>query len=145
METVWWRRGRGAQAHAGGICVALQGGYSSDDAVDDKLVDKTAYWDEHQEDLFDDKLKDWTPIELEDYVKTLSNSGSATIAVVQRHRRNPGRQLTGGPISGFCMGADDVVSDLRMPANEFKIGARERYERALCSQVGASCENRVTR
>jgi protease IV len=101
----------------------LQGGpYASDDAVDAKLVDKTAYWDDI-EDLFDDKLKDWTPIELDDYVKTLGNSGSATIAVVHATGEIQAGNSDWSPISGFVMGADDVVSDLRDAAEDESVRA----------------------
>ena len=91
------------------------GPYSSDDAEDAKLVDKTGYWDDI-EDLFDDKLKDWNPIELDDYVKTLGNRGSATIAVVHATGEIEAGSSDWSPVSGFVMGADDVVSDLREAA-----------------------------
>ncbi len=98
------------------------GPYSSDDAEDARLVDKTGYWDDI-EDLFDDRLKDWNPIELDDYVKTLGNRGSATIAVVHATGEIEAGSSDWSPISGFVMGADDVVSDLRRAAEDEDVRA----------------------
>lgn len=88
------------------------GPYLPSEAVEKRLVDRLAYWDQVQE-HFRELTGEWKPLALDTYVPLLPNSGSQTIAVVNA----TGSIYTGrsghDSWDGYIMGADSVATDLR--------------------------------
>jgi protease-4 len=100
------------------------GPYSSDEATENKLVDKAAYWDE-VEDFFDKKLgeDDWSTLELGDYSKEIRNSGKESIAVIYATGEVDSGESDWNPWSGFVLGSDTVAEELRSAREDEKIKA----------------------
>jgi len=99
-----------------------QGPLTSQEALDAKLVDKLAYFDQVQ-DFFRDKARDWKPVNLNRYVKQIKNDGSYRVAVVNA----TGEILVGNsewtPSNGFIMGSESVAADLRRAREDSSIKA----------------------
>lgn len=89
-----------------------EGPYLAKEAVEKKLVDRLAYWDEVQS-YFNEKHGGWNPVTLHRYQKEVPNQGFESIAVV----RATGAIVMGGSgfdsWQGFIMGADSVAADIR--------------------------------
>ncbi len=89
-----------------------QGPYATESAVERKLVDRAAYWDEVKK-HFEEKIGKWEPVELRRYLKELENDGQQTVAVVHA----TGLIIVGDsdydPFMGWVMGSESVASDLR--------------------------------
>lgn len=103
----------------------LRGGpFSSDEATDNKLVDKAAYWDE-VEDYFDKKLGEdnWNALDLSDYSKEIRNSGKESIAVIYATGEVDSGESDWNPWSGFVLGSDTVTEELRSARDDEKIKA----------------------
>jgi protease-4 len=107
-----------AQAEA----LLAQGPLTAQEALDAKLVDKLAYFDQVQ-DYFRDHARGWKPVDLNRYVKQIKNDGSYKIAVVHA----TGEILVGEsqwtPNTGFIMGSDSVAADLRRAREDSSIKA----------------------
>ncbi len=106
-----------------GFLALLEGGpYLSAEAVENKLVDKVAYWDEVRG-YFDQKHDGWKPVELPQYVKQVPNAGFDSVAVV----RATGDIVMGGSgydsWAGFIMGSDSVIADLRRAREDDSVKA----------------------
>lgn len=100
------------------------GPYASDEAGDNKLVDKLAYMDD-VEDFFDHKLgqDNWTLLDSDDYAKEIRNDGSAAIAVVHATGEIDSGESDWDPVEGFVLGSDSLIDDLRRARNDDKISA----------------------
>ena len=89
-----------------------QGPFLAKEAVEKKLVDRLAYWDEVQG-FFKENHQGWMPVTLQRYVKEVQNVGFESIAVI----RATGAIVMGGSgfdsWQGFVMGADSVAADIR--------------------------------
>jgi len=98
------------------------GPYLAKDAVENKLVDKLAYWDEVQR-YFDENHSGWKPVTLARYVKEVPNDGFESVAVI----RATGAIVMGGSgfdsWQGFIMGADSVAADLRRARQDASVKA----------------------
>jgi len=110
--------------------IVNRGPLSPKEALDAKVVDKLAYWDEVQ-DYFRAHAGDWSPIPLMRYRANLRSRGAGmagglggdAIAVVQA----TGLILSGdsqvSPTQGFVMGGDTVAADLRRARKDSNIKA----------------------
>ncbi len=107
-----------AQAEA----LVAKGPLNAREALDGKLVDKLAYFDEVQK-FFRERANRWQPVSLNRYLKQLRNEGAYKIAVVNA----TGEILVGesqwSPNSGFIMGSDSVASDLRHAREDASVKA----------------------
>jgi protease-4 len=99
-----------------------EGPYISKDALERKLVDKVAHWDEVQK-FFREKTSAWRPVELGRYVKEhVRNFGLEKIAVVHA----TGVIVVGQSDSdtdGNIMGSETVSADLRRAREDASIKA----------------------
>jgi len=101
--------------------VLAQGPYLPKEAVDRKLADRAAYWDEVQE-YFKKKTGQWKPVELGRYLKEVPDAGVNKIAVVHA----TGTIIVGESFhdSGdFFMGSESVAADLRRAREDGSIKA----------------------
>ncbi|MBI3663373.1 MAG: signal peptide peptidase SppA [Acidobacteria bacterium] len=98
-----------------------EGPFVSKDAMDRKLVDKAAYWDEVQQ-YFRDKTKVWRPVELGRYLKEVGSIGLNKIAVVHATGIIVVGESDAGP-DGSIMGSESVSADLRRAREDKSIKA----------------------
>ncbi|MCL4523537.1 MAG: signal peptide peptidase SppA [Acidobacteria bacterium] len=100
----------------------VEGPYISKEALERKLVDKVAHWDEVQK-FFRDKIKVWRPVEMGQYVRErVQNFGLEKIAVVHA----TGVIVVGQSDSdtdGNIMGSETVSADLRRARDDDSIKA----------------------
>lgn len=94
-----------------------QGPFLADESLKNKLVDRLAYYDEVQQ-FFRDKNNEWRPVDLARYVKQLHPDGGDKIAVVHATGLIVVGESQWTPMTGFVMGSDSVVADLRKAAND---------------------------
>ena len=99
-----------------------QGPLSADDALNGKLVDRLAYWDQVQ-DFVREKTKDWNPVKLGRYRGQIKNDGGTKIAVVHATGLIVSGQSGNAPGGGFIMGSDSVAADLRKAREDSSIKA----------------------
>jgi protease-4 len=103
--------------------LANKGPFLAREALELRLVDRIAYWDEVQE-FFKQKNKEWRPVELGRYLDEVDNSGFDTIAVVHATGDIVVGKSDFDPIFGsYIMGSDSVASDLRRARNDDKVKA----------------------
>ncbi len=99
-----------------------EGPFIGKDALERKLVDKVAHWDEVQQ-FFRDKNKAWRPVELGRYIKEASPTiGMEKIAVVHA----TGIIVVGQSdfdTDGSIMGSESVSADLRRAREDASIKA----------------------
>ena len=99
-----------------------RGPFSSSDAVTNKIVDRLGYWDQLQG-YFKDRNRTWNPISLNRYRSSISNDGTANIAVVHASGlivSGDSGSTSGG---GSVMGGDSVAADLRTARKDHSIKA----------------------
>lgn len=98
------------------------GPYLAQEAVDNKMLDRLAYWDEVQG-YFDEKHSGWKPVTLHRYMREVPNEGLESIAVV----RASGAIVMGDSGSdtweGSLMGADTVARDIRRARQDESVKA----------------------
>ncbi len=99
-----------------------QGPHLSGAALEKKLVDRTAYWDEVKE-YFKEKVGTWEPVGLKQYVKQLSDKGQYTVAVVHATGMIVVGDSDYDPFMGWVMGSNSVASDLRKACDEAAVRA----------------------
>jgi protease-4 len=99
-----------------------KGPISADEAVDDKLVDRLAYWDQVQ-DYVKTKAKSWNPVSLTKYRSQIKNSGMTEIAVIHATGLIISGKSGNAPGGGFIMGGDSVAADLRRAREDSSIKA----------------------
>lgn len=99
-----------------------QGPLSSDEALNGKLVDRLAYWDQLQ-DFVKEKSKDWNPVKLGRYRGQIKNEGGTRIAVVHATGLIVSGESGNAPGGGFIMGSESVAADLRRAREDSGIKA----------------------
>jgi protease-4 len=103
-----------------------QGPFSAKAALDAKLADKLAYWDEVQ-DYFKAHAGDWNPLPLVRYRNYLKSSGGAfggdRIAVIHATGLILSGESHESPTQGFIMGGDTVAADVRRARKDSSIKA----------------------
>lgn len=105
--------------------ILKQGPLLTNDAVENKLVDRLGYWDQLQ-DYFKQRDHRWNPVSLNHYrtfFKDDAGIGAERIAVVNATGlivSGSSRNTAGG---GFIMGGDSVANDLREARNDSGIRA----------------------
>jgi len=99
-----------------------RGPFSSSDAVTNKIVDRLGYWDQLQG-YFKDHHRGWNPISLNRYRSSISNEGSAKIAVVHATGLIVSGDSGSTPGGGSVMGGDSVAADIRAARTDYSIKA----------------------
>jgi len=102
-----------------------QGPFSAKAALDAKLADKLAYWDEVQ-DYFKAQAGDWNPLALVRYRNYLKSSSPALgnrIAVIHATGLILSGESHESPTQGSIMGGDTVAADLRRARKDSSIKA----------------------
>ncbi|MGB9336782.1 MAG: signal peptide peptidase SppA [Candidatus Acidiferrales bacterium] len=99
-----------------------QGPLSADDALNGKLVDRLAYWDQVQ-DFVREKTKDWNPVKLGRYRSQIKNDGGTKIAVVHATGLIVSGESGNAPGGGAIMGSESVAADLRKAREDSSIKA----------------------
>jgi protease-4 len=102
-----------------------QGPFSAKAALDAKLADKLAYWDEVQ-DYFKAKAGDWNPLPLvryRNYLKSSSVPLGNRIAVIHATGLILSGESHESPTQGFIMGGDTVAGDVRRARKDSSIKA----------------------
>ncbi len=90
-----------------------QGPFSTDEALKNHLVDRTAYWDQVQE-YFKDRGQGWEPVELGRYREHMGDGiGTVRIAVIRASGLIVSGESGNSPNGAFIMGGDSVAADLR--------------------------------
>jgi protease-4 len=98
------------------------GPYLPSEAVEKRLVDRLAYWDQVQE-HFREHSGNWQPLELDRYTPFIPNTGSQTIAVVNATGAIYPGKSGHDSWEGFIMGADSVAADLRRAREDESVRA----------------------
>jgi protease-4 len=91
-----------------------RGPFQSNEAVENKIVDRLGYWDQVQ-DFFKKRSGDWNPVPLNRY-RTFVNktaSGGEQIAVVHATGMIVSGASETSPGGGSVMGGDSVAADIR--------------------------------
>ncbi len=99
-----------------------KGPFLSKEALESKLVDKLAYWDEVQK-LFEKKDGDWKTVGLARYRSEVKNEGREAIAVVHATGLIASGDSGNSPGGGLIMGGDTVASDIRRAREDSSIKA----------------------
>ncbi|MGA8305441.1 MAG: signal peptide peptidase SppA [Candidatus Acidiferrales bacterium] len=103
-----------------------QGPFSAKAALDAKLADKLAYWDQVQ-DYFKAQEGNWNPVPLvryRNYLKTSSVAlGGDRIAVIHATGLILSGESHESPTQGFIMGGDTVAADVRRARKDSSIKA----------------------
>jgi protease IV len=99
-----------------------RGPFSSSDAVTNKIVDRLGYWDQLQG-YFKEHQRGWNPISLNRYRTSISNEGSAKIAVVHATGLIVSGDSSNTPGGGSVMGGDSVAADIRAARTDYSIKA----------------------
>jgi protease-4 len=104
--------------------VLADGPYTPPDALERKLIDKSAYWDEVQE-FFRGKSEDkeWRPVQLSQYVKETKIVGMKKIAVVHATGTIVVGESDADPSGDFLMGSESVSADLRRARTDNSVAA----------------------
>jgi len=100
-----------------------RGPFSAEEAVQNKLVHRLAYWDQVQ-DFFKEK-KGWSPVSLRRYrmASSMRFDVGERIAVVQASGLIVSGQSENTPGGGFVMGGDSVAADVRKAREDSSIKA----------------------
>lgn len=99
-----------------------KGPLSTADAIESKLVDRQAYWDQVQE-YFRQRTGEWNPVSLNRYRDGVSWGTGPEIAVVHATGLIASGNSENTPGGGFVMGGDSVAKDLRTARNDSSIKA----------------------
>jgi protease IV len=92
------------------------------EAVENKIVDRLAYWDQI-EDYFKRGRRGWNPISVGRYRLFLDSFAGPNIAVVQATGDIVSGESQNSPTGGFVMGGDSVAADLRATRENSSIKA----------------------
>ena len=102
-----------------------QGPFSAKAAIDAKLADKLAYWDQVQ-DYFKAQAGDWNPLPLvryRNYLKSSSVPLGDRIAVIHATGMILSGESHESPTQGFIMGGDTVAADVRRARKDSSVKA----------------------
>jgi protease-4 len=102
--------------------VLADGPYTPADALERKLIDKAAYWDEVQ-DFFRQKNEEWRPVGLKQYLKETKTIGVKKIAVVHATGTIVVGESDADPSGDFLMGSETVSADLRRARRDKSVAA----------------------
>lgn len=99
-----------------------KGPFLPQEAMQNKLVDRLAYWDEVQ-DFFRQKTGQWKPVGFAQYRQGLSDGSGPKIAIIYASGEivSGASQVTPG--GGVVMGGDSVAAELREARNDSSIKA----------------------
>jgi protease IV len=92
------------------------------EAVENRIVDKLAYWDQVQ-DYFKRGRRAWNPLSLGRYRMFIGSFSGENIAVVHATGLIVSGDSQDSPTGGFIMGGDSVASDLRTARENSSIKA----------------------
>ncbi len=99
-----------------------KGPFLAEEGMQNKLVDRLAYWDEVQS-YFRQKTGEWRPVELSRYARQIKNLGMDKIAIVHA----TGVIIVGHsdwtPFAGFLAGSTTVAADLRRAREDSSVKA----------------------
>lgn len=98
------------------------GPISAKEAVESKLVDRLAYWDQVQG-FFRERDKEWNPVSLNRYRSYFPAFGGDKIAVVHATGLIVSGNSENTPGGGFVMGGDSVSADIRKARKDSSIKA----------------------
>jgi protease-4 len=99
-----------------------QGPLLTNEAVENRIVDRLGYWDQVQ-DYFKSRKGGWNPILLNRYRTFLTSFGGERIAVVHATGLIVSGDSQNTPGGGFIMGGDSVASDIRTARTDSSIKA----------------------
>ena len=94
----------------------------TNEAVEKRLVDRLAYWDQVQ-DYFKGRDHDWNPVSLSRYRSFVKNPDGQQLAVVYASGLIMSGDSRSSPTQGIVMGGDSVAADLRAARNDSDIKA----------------------
>jgi protease-4 len=98
-----------------------KGPFMAQDAQDQKLVDRLAYWDQVR-DFFKQRTGDWNPVDLQQYAGTLDDARGPKIAVLYASGLIVSGD-SGNSTSGELMGGDTIAAEMRRARNDSSIRA----------------------
>lgn len=99
-----------------------KGPFLPQEAVQNKLVDRLAYWDQVQN-FFRRKTGKWIPVSFEQYRRGLSDGSGPRIAIVYASGEIVSGDSQVSPGGGTVMGGDSVAADIREARNDSSIKA----------------------
>ncbi len=99
-----------------------KGPFLAEEGLQNKLVDRLAYWDEVQG-YFRQRTGDWRPVELSRYARQIKNFGTDKIAVVHATGAIIVGQSDWTPFTGFLAGSTTVAADLRRVREDSSVKA----------------------
>jgi len=100
-----------------------QGPLLTHEAVQDRVVDRLAYWDQVQDYFKRGRHGGWNPISLGRYRAFITSIGGENVAVVQATGLIVSGDSQDSPTGGFIMGGDSVASDIRAARENSSIKA----------------------
>lgn len=102
--------------------LAKRGPYLASEAIENKLIDRAAYWDEVRT-LFEEKLKAWRPVGMSRYREELAEYGVDSIAIIHATGTIVMGDSHDDSTFGELMGADSVAADLRRAREDDSVKA----------------------
>jgi protease IV len=99
-----------------------KGPFLPQDAMQDKLVDRLAYWDEVQ-DFFRQKTGEWNPVGFTQYRQGLSDGSGPRIAIIYASGEIVSGASQISPGGTVVMGGDSVAAEIREARNDSSIRA----------------------
>jgi len=100
----------------------LHGPLLTSEAVEKRLVDRLAYWDQVQ-DYFKGRDHDWNPVSVSRYRSFVGSPAGEELAVVYASGMIMSGDSGSSPTQGIVMGGDSVAADLRAARNDAGIKA----------------------
>ena len=98
-----------------------KGPFMAQEAQDQKLVDRLAYWDQVR-DFFKQQTGEWNPVDLARYAGTVGNGNGPKIAVIYASGLIVSGD-SGSSTAGELMGGDSVAAEFRRARNDSSIRA----------------------
>jgi protease IV len=102
--------------------ILTRGPLLTSEAVEKRLVDRLAYWDQVQ-DYFKGRDHDWNPVSLDRYRSFVKNPEGQQLAVIYASGLIMSGDSRSSPTQGIIMGGDSVAADLRAARDDSDIKA----------------------
>jgi len=103
--------------------LVARGPFLDREAVEHRLVDRAAYWDDVQK-FFRDRAGEWRPVELRRYLREVQAAGFEKIAVVHATGDIIAGRSDFEPFSGnYVLGSESVSADLRRARTDESVRA----------------------
>ena len=102
--------------------ILTHGPLLTSEAVEKRLVDRLAYWDQVQ-DYFKSGDRDWKPVSLGRYASFVKNPEGDQLAVIYASGLIMSGDSRNSPTQGIIMGGDSVAADLRAARDDADIKA----------------------